>query len=94
MDRVHRKGIAHSEGFCRAFDRLQAAGFIIELWVDPKNQVVTLRWVREGAKWHVTGQGMKQFGAIMEQLGRSANYWCTVRENGSGNECNYAVHEV
>lgn len=78
----------------KAIDRLHEQGFITELWIDYKTQHVTFRWVRKGAKWHITSYGLNHLNADLNHMGRQAIRWLNARASGSANEANFAVPEI
>lgn len=80
--------------FAEATDKLQEAGFRTELWIDFKTQQLTFRWVKNGAKWHITVRGLNHIVSELEQVGGQALHWLRARESGTANEANFAVPET
>lgn len=80
--------------FAEAVDRLQTEGFQTQLWLDFKTQRLTFRWVKNGAKWHVTIRGLNHLPAELERVGGQVIRWLHARESGTANEANYAVPET
>jgi hypothetical protein len=82
------------EQFNKAVDRLHEEHFRTELWIEYKTQQIVFRWVKKGAKWHISARGLNHLNTHLEMMGRQAIHWCEAREHGTAKEENYAVHEI